>query len=170
MIEQHVTVRPVAPGDRTQWAALFEEFRASHGFAPDRQVVDKVWGWLLDPGHPVEGLAAVDPGERILGIGHYRVFPRTVDGGTGIYLDDLATAPHARGQGVATAIISELGKHRDATGASVVRWISAADNTAARRLYDKLADGEKSVSYDLHPAAGRHNPVWTPIPGRGTRT
>lgn len=147
-------VRPVASRDRAQWSSLFEEFRSAHGFAPDRQVVDRVWGWLLNPDHPETGLAAVTPQGELLGAGHYRIFPRTIDGGTGIYLDDLVTAPAARGRGVATAILTELGRLQERNGASVVRWISAAGNTTARSLYDKLADGGKSVSYDLRRISG----------------
>jgi len=39
-------------------------------------------------------------------------------------------------------------------GASVVRWITAADNAHARALYDELATRTPWVTYDMAPGRG----------------
>ena len=38
-----------------------------------------------------------------------------------------------------------------AEGANVVRWITAADNTTARSLYDQVATATSWVTYDMKP-------------------
>ena len=70
----------------------------------------------------------------------------------GLYLDDLFTAPAARGAGVARVLLNRAAEVAAAEGASVVRWITAADNAAARRVYDRVAAATPWVTYDMKPA------------------
>jgi GNAT superfamily N-acetyltransferase len=118
---------------------------------PDEEVVARVWTWLHDPGIEVDGLVAVQEG-TLVGIAHIRRFRRPSAGTTGLYLDDLFAAPAARGRGVGRALIAELNDRALAEGLSVVRWITATDNSTARRLYDSVAVATPWVTYDLTPA------------------
>ena len=113
------------------------------------QLWERVWEWLLDPQHESFALVAVDADDRPIGLAHYREFARPLAGRTGIYLDDLFTAPDARGSGAASALIARLKALATERGCDVVRWITANDNVTAQRLYDRLATRTEWVTYDL---------------------
>ncbi|QZY50923.1 GNAT family N-acetyltransferase [Leucobacter tenebrionis] len=146
-----VVVRPVTEGDREAWAALFRGYRDFYEKPHDPAVLDTVWGWLMDPSHETRGLVAEVDG-RVVGIGHFRRFSRPVVGEQGLYLDDLFTAPEARGTGAGSAILHRLAEIARDEGVSLVRWITHESNTTARRLYDRLAQQTPWVTYDLAPA------------------
>ncbi len=69
----------------------------------------------------------------------------------GLYLDDLFTAPEARGRGAAGALLQHAAKRAGEAGGSVVRWITAADNAPARSVYDAHAVATSWVTYDMKP-------------------
>ncbi len=71
----------------------------------------------------------------------------------GLYLDDLFTAPEARGSGAASALLKHAAEVAGEGGGSVVRWITAADNAAARSVYDTHAAATPWVTYDMKPTA-----------------
>jgi len=146
-----VVVRPVAEGDREAWAVLFRGYRDFYEKDHDPAVIDTVWGWLMDPAHGTRGLVAEVHG-RVVGIGHFRSFARPVIGEQGIYLDDLFTAPEARGTGAGSAILHRLAEIARDEGVSVVRWITHESNTTARSLSDRLAQKTTWIKYDLAPA------------------
>lgn len=143
-----LSVRPITEGDREAWGALYRGYRDFYSKPHDAAIYDTVWGWLMDPSHESRCLVAEVDG-RAIGIGHYRRFARPIDGGCGIYLDDLFTAPEARGTGAASAIIERLEEIGREEGASLVRWITAESNETARSLYDRLAKQTPWVTYDV---------------------
>lgn len=145
-------LRAINPGDREAWEASFRGYRDFYNMPHDPEVIEMVWGWLNDPEHETRGIAAVIGGKAV-GIAHFRTFARPLAGGTGLYLDDLFTNPEVRGQGIATALLGRLGTIAQVEGASVVRWITAESNTAARSIYDRVASATPWVTYDLAPAA-----------------
>lgn len=147
-----MTVRPIEPADRDQWAVRFGQYREFYNYEPDAAVVERVWGWLQDPGHETNALAACDAQGAIVGIAHYRRFARPSSGTSGIYLDDLLAAPELRGRGIGRALLAELADLAAREGRSVVRWITASDNATAQRLYDDVATRTSWVTYDLAPA------------------
>ncbi|WP_336660173.1 GNAT family N-acetyltransferase [Leucobacter sp. USHLN153] len=147
-----VVVRPVSESDREAWTTLYRGYRDFYGKPHDDAVFETVWAWLLDPAHETRGLVAELDGAPV-GIAHYRTFARPIDGGTGLYLDDLFTSPESRGSGAASALLQRLSEIARDEGASLVRWITAEDNTTARRLYDRVARNGGWVTYDLAPAS-----------------
>ena len=68
----------------------------------------RVWGWLHDPAHEVEGLVALASGAGPVGIAHFRPFARPLAASIGGFLDDLFVAPEARGSGAAQALIEAV--------------------------------------------------------------
>lgn len=146
-----VTVRPIAETDRAAWAELYRGYRDFYNKPPNPAVYDTVWQWLMDPAHETRGLVAELDGS-LVGLGHFRRFARPIDGGSGIYLDDLFTSQAARGHGAGTAILHRLAEIARDEGATLVRWITAADNTTARSVYDRLTKQTPWVTYDLAPA------------------
>jgi len=147
-----VSVRPLQERDREEWAELFRGYRDFYRLPSDEAVVDRVWGWLRDDAMDLDAFVAEADG-RLAGFAHWRPFLRPATGTLGIYLDDLFAAEATRGRGVGRALIAAVDGIAVARGASVVRWITAKDNSRARRLYDAVATGTEWVTYDLTPGA-----------------
>lgn len=144
-----LTVRAVAAGDRADWERLYQGYGEFYKVTQTAGMRSTVWGWLQDPACEVEGLVAVDGGGRLIGITHFRAYLRPLSASVGGFLDDLFVDPGARGSGAAQALIdavAEVGRHR---GWTVIRWITAADNTRARAVYDRVAVATPWVTYDI---------------------
>jgi GNAT superfamily N-acetyltransferase len=148
MERAEVVVRPVEPEDREAWAVLFRGYRTFYEIEGSADVVDRVWGWLQDPGHEVDAIVAV-LGGQVVGFAHHRSYSRPSEGETGLFLDDLFTAPDVRGRGVARALIERLTEVARERGAAKVRWMTAPDNHTAQRLYDDVAARTDWLTYDL---------------------
>lgn len=146
-----VTVRPIADSDRAAWETLYRGYRDFYAKPHDPAVFDTVWGWLQDPTHETRGLIAERDGVAV-GMGHFRRFARPIDGGHGLYLDDLFTSAEASGTGAGSAILQRLAEIAHDEGATLVRWITAESNETARSLYDRVATQTPWVTYDLAPA------------------
>jgi len=143
-------VRPIAPADRAAWAPLWDGYNAFYGragataLAPE--ITDVLWQRLFDPAEPVFALVAEDAG-RLLGLAHFLFHRSTTRIEPVCYLQDLFTAPAARGRGVGRALVEGVyARARDA-GAQRVYWQTKADNAAARRLYDQVARHDGFVVY-----------------------
>ncbi|MEX5262198.1 N-acetyltransferase family protein [Kocuria sp. CPCC 205263] len=149
-----VSVRLLDPSDQHRWRELFRGYRDFYRLEESEAVVSRVWGWLTDPDHECQALVA-ESVDGVVAIGHYRYFSRPSTGTVGIWLDDLFTAPEARGQGAARELIHRLTEIAAADGRSVVRWITADDNHPAQRLYDQVATRTHWVTYDAAPATAQ---------------
>ena len=141
------TIRPIQSADEPRWRDLFRGYREFYGLPSSDGAVNRVWTWLNDPDHETHGLVAVLDA-KVHGIAHYRKFARPSTGTTGLWLDDLFTDPGARGQGLGRALIDRLTEHARENDLSVVRWITADDNSRARALYDNLARRTNWITYD----------------------
>lgn len=146
-----LVVRPLRVEDEAAWRALYPQF-AEHYTVP---VLDenqsRVWQWLMDPDYPLEGIGAYDSEGRMIGLAHFRPFPRPLSGTTGCFLDDLLVDRAAHGSGAADALMHSLRQICVDRGWTVVRWITADDNFRARRMYDRFALRTMWVTYDMAP-------------------
>jgi GNAT superfamily N-acetyltransferase len=143
-----VDVRPVEPEDADAWRRLFRDYGVFYETSFDDAQLDHVWALLTTEGSGVDALVA-EVGGTVVGIAHYRSHPDTFSTGRDWYLDDLFTDPAARGTGVASALIDRLKEFARATGPGTLRWITAADNTTAQRVYDRLAKRTTWVTYEV---------------------
>ncbi len=144
-----MVLRPPRIDEHRQWAALFTAYREFYGLDPDGTVIERVWAWIHDPTHEVNALVAVCGDSNIVGLAHHRRFARPSGGTTGVYLDDLMVHPDHRGTGIGRGMVEGLSAIAHREGASVVRWVTAADNATARSLYDALAEPTTWVTYDI---------------------
>lgn len=83
-----------------------------------------------------------------VGLAHYRRFARPSTGTVGIYLDDLLTDPAHRGTGIGRALIEAVTEIGVQQGCGILRWITAADNAPAQKLYDTIAARTSWLTYD----------------------
>ena len=141
-------IRAIAPADRQAWQRLFTAYGVFYETQFTDDVVDAVWALLLEPGSGVDALVAERDG-MVVGFAHYRSHPDTFTGGRDWFLDDLYVDPDARGAGHATALIEHVADLARSTGtAGTLRWITAADNERAQRVYDRIATKTTWVTYE----------------------
>jgi len=84
---------------------------------------------------------------ELVGIAHY-LFHTAIWAPTNCYLQDLFTAPRARGAGVARALIEAVAAQARNRGATRYYWLTQADNEVARALYDKVAKHNGFIRYE----------------------
>lgn len=141
------TIRPIEERDHLEWRFLFTEYGQFYKTEFTAPQLDAVWGWLMDPAHPHNAwIAEID--DELVGFAHLRRHSDTFTGGPAWFLDDLFTAPAARGHGVATDLIAALRAHADANGGGTISWITADDNLTAQSVYDKVATRTHWVTYE----------------------
>jgi GNAT superfamily N-acetyltransferase len=142
-----VFVRPVAERDRERWAELYRGYCAFYEVpTPD---LDHLWR-LLTTESELGCFVAELEGE-VVGLAHVRTFMRPLEGDTAGFLDDLFVDPARRGVGAGAALLEHLRSLAADRGWGVVTWITGADNHTARRLYDRLAEAQQWVTYDMTP-------------------
>ena len=147
MSESSITIRQASPGDAERWRELFTAYGVFYETDFDDGVLDGVWAWILDPEHPVTAFVAEADG-AVVGFAHVRMQPDTFLAGPGWFLDDLFADPAHRGSGVGTALLEAVAEHAAANGGGTLRWITAADNERAQRVYDRLATRTTWVTYE----------------------
>ena len=144
-------IAPLGLADRRAWEVLARGYKHFYGAASTDAEYDHAWQRLISQ-DGVFGLGARIDGE-LVGIAHY-----LVHGGVWTssicYLQDLFTAPAARGKGVARALIDAVAQAAQRQGASRFYWLTQEQNSVARILYDKIASNRGFVRYDypLMPA------------------
>jgi len=101
-------------------------------------VTHMTWSRFFDSYEPVHALVAEDAG-TLLGLVHFLYHRSTTDIAPVCYLQDLFTAPEARGKGIGRALIQRVYEHAKDSGAPEVYWQTHETNVAAMKLYDKVA-------------------------------
>lgn len=149
------TIRMLAPADESRWRALFRAYRTFYRLDESEEVVSTAWGWFMNPTHECKALVAEVDGE-ILGFAHHRRISSPYTATTGIFLDDLFTAPESRGLGIGRALIGRLTDMAHAEGRSFVQWMTAEDNHTAQALYNALATRSNWIVYDTPASSGPH--------------
>jgi GNAT superfamily N-acetyltransferase len=139
----------LADGNRADWDALYAAYAEFYRSVQTAAMRDRVWSWLHDDDHVLEGLIALDGTGRGIGLAHFRPFARPLTAATGGFLDDLFVAPDWRGQGVADALVEAVVAEARRRGWVMVRWITANDNERARGLYDRIAEKTSWVTYQI---------------------
>jgi GNAT superfamily N-acetyltransferase len=137
-----VAVRCIAQSDFDAWLPLWDGYNAFYGrqgtTALPIAVTQATWQRFLDPAEPVFGLVAEAQGQ-LLGLCHYLFHRSTTRIEPICYLQDLFTVTHARGRGVGRALIEAVYEGAKLHGARRVYWQTQEANSAARRLYEKVA-------------------------------
>lgn len=142
-------IRAIETGDSDRWRKLFAAYGVFYKTSFDDEVLDGVWAWLMNPDHQINALVAADDSDTVIGFALYRAHPDTFTAGSALYLDDLYVDPGSRGTGAATALLERLALIAGKAGAEKVRWITAADNARAQRVYDRIATKADWVTYEL---------------------
>ncbi|MFB4294168.1 N-acetyltransferase family protein [Nonomuraea sp. ATR24] len=143
-----IDIGPLSAGERAGWEALFRDYLAFYGRTEPASMYEQAWRRFQD-GAGVHALGARMDG-ALVGIAHFLSHPNTsAPGVDSCYLQDLFTAPAARGKGVARALIGAVREWAAEAGCGRLYWHTQDTNATARRLYDQVADHRGFIVYQV---------------------
>lgn len=142
----NISIAPLQPADRRRWEELSRGYKAFYKTPTTDAEYETAWKRLL-ANDGIFGLSAKSEGQFV-GIAHY-LFHTSTWAPSVCYLQDLFTAPDARGKGVARALIGAVAERARAQGASRYYWLTQEHNDVARVLYEKIAKYNGFIRYDF---------------------
>jgi ribosomal protein S18 acetylase RimI-like enzyme len=148
-----VEIVPLEDRHKPEWLPLWKGYQRFYEVDIDGDTTDLTWRRLMDPSEPMFVLGALRDG-ALVGIVHFLFHRSTWTAGDYCYLQDLFTAPDARGAGVGRALIAAVCDHATAQGASRVYWLTREDNATAIALYEKVALRTGFIQYRIGLPAG----------------
>lgn len=141
-----ITVGRLEPEDRAGWETLFRGYMDFYGHTSPQQMYDRAWE-EFQADDRLHALGARLDGQ-LVGITHFLVHASTTSPDV-CYLEDLFTAPEARGHGVGRALIQVVADWAREQGCVRVYWHTQESNATARKLYDKVAVNRGFIEYSL---------------------
>ncbi|MDP3856960.1 MAG: GNAT family N-acetyltransferase [Stagnimonas sp.] len=139
-------IRPLQAEDHMAWLPLWEGYQRFYKAEIPATTTVLTWQRLLDPSEAVNGaLAWVD--DRAIGMVHWIFHRSTWLASDSCYLQDLYVDPARRGSGQGRALIEHVYAQALVAGSTRVHWLTHADNTVARQLYDRLAEHAGFIQY-----------------------
>lgn len=144
-----ITVGRLEPPDRAAWETLFRGYIEFYQREEPQEMYDRAWDEFQADSR-IHALGAKRD-DRLVGITHFFGHPST-SGPDVCYLQDLFTAPDARGQGVARALIGSVVDWATARRCARVYWHTQESNVTARALYDKVARNLGFIRYQIELA------------------
>jgi ribosomal protein S18 acetylase RimI-like enzyme len=143
-----IKVRPLGDKDFFPWLGLFEGYsEVSKSDLTDEKAL-RVWSWIIDKNHDLDGAVAVDDNGDFVGFTLYRAFPRTLSGDVGLFIDDLYVTPDAGEAGAGRDLMAFATEYAKANNYRQLQWITAADDSAAQKLYDEVGTRTSLVTYE----------------------
>jgi GNAT superfamily N-acetyltransferase len=133
--------------DRAAWEILARGYRAFYKTPTSDEEFETAWSRLLRQ-DGILGLGAKVDG-RLVGIAHY-LFHTSTWTPKVCYLQDLFTAPEARGQGVGRALIEAIAQEARNQRATRYYLHTQSHNAVARGLYDKAGQHKDFLRYELN--------------------
>jgi len=141
-----IVIRPLVAADRAGWTPLWQGYLAFYKATLPPGTDDVTFARLTGGAEPMGGFVAEKDGEPV-GIVHWVIHRSTWNARDICYLQDLFTAPGARGGGVGRKLIDAVNAMARAKGCFRVYWQTHESNAQAQELYDKLADKSGFIVY-----------------------
>jgi len=143
-------IRPVRREDFSAWLTLWDGYNAFYGRSGETalppEVTRTTWSRFFDNYEPMHALVADEAG-MLLGLVHFLYHRTTIQIAPTCYLQDLFTAPEARGNGLGRALIFRVYEHAKSSGVPRVYCQTHETNAVAMKLYDKVAERSGFLIY-----------------------
>lgn len=142
-------IRPVEAGDEARFIDMLGKLVATGPEPCSPEAPGHVWRQVMAAEGPMRMLVACDPGGMAVGFAIWVTFPYSWSARPVAYLLDVFVEEAHRRQGIATALIEEVGRIGKAAGWMKMYWMTQADNHRARAVYDRIAERSPLVRYDM---------------------
>jgi GNAT superfamily N-acetyltransferase len=142
-----ISVGKLTAADRADWQELFRGYNEFYERTLPPDKYDRAWTAFQEDTR-MHALGARHEGQ-LVGITHFLMHASTTAADV-CYLQDLFTAPEARGKGVARALIAEATEWARAQRCSRIYWSTHETNVTARRLYDEVALNRGFILYQIN--------------------
>jgi GNAT superfamily N-acetyltransferase len=139
-------VTRLGPEDREAWESLFRGYIAFYDREEPQSMYDRAWHEFRAD-ERLHALGVKVDG-ALVGIVHFLVHASTSSRDV-CYLQDLFTAPEARGHGVARALIDAVTAYAKDRDCDRVYWTTQTTNSTARALYDQVAEDRGFMVYRI---------------------
>lgn len=147
---EEIIIRKADPADFEAWKVLwnrYNEFYERFGnTALPEEITRTTWSRFFDPYEPIHAFVAEQAGQ-LVGLAHCLFHRSTIQLQPNCYLQDVFTLESARGKGVARSLIEKVYAYAKSHQIGRVYWQTHESNTAAMRLYDKIAEKSGFVVY-----------------------
>lgn len=141
-----ISIVKLAQEDRSDWEQLFRGYLDFYDMSLADAALARAWeAFARDD--VMHALGAKLDG-RLAGIVHFLEHASTTAADV-CYLQDLFTAPQARGRGIGRALIDAVLDAARARGCSRVYWMTHESNATAIRLYDQVATNSGFIRYQI---------------------
>lgn len=142
-----VHIRPLAAGDRSDWARLWQGYLAFYEAEAAPEVYDTTFRRLIDPAVTEMGaFVAVGP-DGPVGLVHFILHRHCWRIEDVCYLQDLYVDPEVRGTGAGRELIEAVYAEADGRGTPSVYWLTQEYNATARQLYDRIGVQTPFIKY-----------------------
>ena len=142
-----VDIHPLRANDRAAWDVMWAAYLAFYETELTQDIFDRTFARLTDETHPTMSAHIATLDQEPVGLVHYIFHDHCWRKGPVCYLQDLYTAPAARGKGVGQALIQSVYDAADRRGAESTYWLTQEFNSTARRLYDRVATVTPFIKY-----------------------
>jgi GNAT superfamily N-acetyltransferase len=141
-----LTIGRLEPADRAVWQTLFAGYNEFYGRTMPDEFFERAWA-RFQRDEEIHALGARLDGQ-LVGIVHFLTHASTT-APDACYLQDLFTAPEARGRGAARALIEAVTDWARERQCGRVYWSTHESNATARRLYDQVAENRGFILYQI---------------------
>ena len=132
--------------EKTEWLPLWRGYLEFYRTDLPDEITDLTWTRCLDPAEPMHMLAAKE-GDAWRGFAIFVLHRSTWAKDNYCYLEDLFTAPDARGKGIGRALIDAGADLARAHNCSRYYWLTEESNRTGQALYDKIAARSGFIQY-----------------------
>lgn len=148
MTDTAIFLRPLQASDFGAWSALWRGYLAYYETELPEEIYRSTFDRLLGADRrDFNGFLAIDDAGTPVGLAHFLFHRHCWRIEDVCYLQDLYAAPQMRGRGVGRALVEAVYAAADEAGAPAVYWLTQDFNTAARRLYDRVAVKTPFIKY-----------------------
>ncbi|SHK28597.1 Acetyltransferase (GNAT) family protein [Shimia gijangensis] len=135
-----INVCPVATEDKADWQALWTLYLEFYETERGQDIKDLSWARILDAKEPMFSQIARNADGKAVGLVNYLYHRNFWQAEDVCYLNDLFVLPETRGTGAGRKLIDAVYQQVKADGLPEVYWLTAKDNTTAKRLYDSVVE------------------------------
>lgn len=135
--------------DKDKWAQLYHGYAEFYEMKMSQDILDTVWSWIHSPEVKFYSIGVKSSENELIGFMHYREMPSPLRGKLVGFLDDLFVHPDFRGTGAVQLLFGELKIQAKKNDWPYVRWITATDNSRARKVYNQISKPIDFVTYQM---------------------